>query len=250
MKTKNIIFIHGWASGPYVWIHQASYFKDRCAVHTPELIGYGKRRLVKGDAFGLMVKDIKDFINQRKLEDICIAGWSMGGMVSLKLAADLKTSVRRLILISTSARFVQTDDFKYGVSKAVLQKIHRRMRSDFQGTLQWFYKFCFSAHERSQNEFSEALKLLGDFITPLNMDTLLRGLELLMDFDMRHLLEDITAPTLLIHGRDDRICPPEAAAFLAKRLKKAKVKIVDKTGHAPFLTMPKKVNTLIEDFIS
>jgi pimeloyl-[acyl-carrier protein] methyl ester esterase len=67
---------------------------------------------------------------------------------------------------------------------------------------------------------------------------------------VRHLLKDITAPVLIIHGRHDRICPPETADFLAKRLKKAKVKIINRTGHAPFLTMPKKVNALIEDFIS
>ena len=38
-KDKNIIFIHGWASGPYVWFYQIDFFKDKLQVWTPELGG-------------------------------------------------------------------------------------------------------------------------------------------------------------------------------------------------------------------
>lgn len=257
MKTKHIIFIHGWATGPYVWLYQVSYFKDKGSVHTPELIGYGKKRLPASAAgtakselaiFDYMAKDISEFIVGKKLDNVCLVGWSMGGMVSLKVTSDLKDKVSRLILIGTTARFVRSAGFKWAVSRQIVEKIYNRMETDFDATLKWFYKFCFSSHERSRNEFGEVLKLLGDFITPFNRETLLLGLKLLMELDITHLLGDITTPSLIIHGENDPVCPPQAAEFLGKRLKNSKVKLIKKAGHAPFLTAAGKVNALIEDF--
>jgi pimeloyl-[acyl-carrier protein] methyl ester esterase len=250
LKTRDIIFVHGWASGPYVWIHQVSYFKDTCRVHTPELLGYGNRRPAKGDIFSQTVNDLADFITANRLENVCLVGWSLGGMVSLKLTATLKDKIDRLVLIGTTARFVQSDDFKDAVPRDIVKRIHERMKNDFEGTLKWFYKFCFSPHERARGEFSEVVKLLGDFITPLNAQTLLSGLELLMELDIRHVLADITAPALIVHGADDRICPPQAADFLRKGLKGSSIRLLKRAGHAPFLTQPTQVNGLIEKFIA
>jgi len=171
-------------------------------------------------------------------------------MISLKVASELKGRVKELVLIGTNARFVQSDDFEFGVSRAIVQKIHKRMQKDFEGTLEWFYKFCFSLNEHSRNEFSHIMKLVGDFIEPFEKEALLKGLEFLMDFDVRYTLDKISVPTLLIHGGEDRVCPPEATKFLASRIKNVKVEIFPKAGHAPFLTEPDKVNKLIEDFIT
>ncbi len=226
MKHKNIIFVHGWASGPYVWLHQASYFNNKCRVHTPELINDGS--------------NIRDFIVNNGLDDICLVGWSLGGIVSMKLAAQLKTRVRRLVLIGAPQSFTQ---------KEVMKKIYNRMQSDFQGTLDWFYKFCFSSNERSRNEFGEVIKLLGDIITPLDKEMLLAGLTLLMNIDSGDALKDICAPVLIIQGGQDKICLPEAGKFLAKAIKGARIEVLETAGHAPFLTDPQNVNALIEDFI-
>ena len=185
--------------------------------------------------------NIKDFIVTNKLDDICLVGWSFGGMVSMQLAAQLKGKVSRLVLIGAPARFTQ---------KAVMEKIYNRMQADFQGTLEWFYKFCFSSNERSRNEFGEIMKLLGEFIPPFDADELLAGLRLLMKLDVRDLLGRIAVPTLIIQGSKDKVCPPEEAEFLAKKIKNARVSIIDNAGHAPFLTQPDKVNALIEEFIS
>lgn len=235
-KSKNIVFVHGWASGPYVWLHQASFFNNKCAVHTPQLEGDGA--------------NIKDFIIKNNLNDVCLIGWSLGGMVSLNLASELKDRIKSLVVIGTNARFTQSDDFDYGISKQVLEKIYKRMQNDFQGTLEWFYKFCFSSNERSRNEYSHVIKLLGDFIAPVNSDELLYGLKLLMDFDVRNILAFISAPTLIIQGGQDRVCPVSAAGFLSREIKNSKTEIFNDAGHAPHLTEPDRVNRLIEEFIA
>lgn len=253
MKTSNIVFIHGWASGPYVWLYQASYFKDKHKVHAPSLFGYGPgfaARPFSGSLFDCMVKDISDFILKNKLDNVCLVGWSLGGMVSLKVAADLKDKINRLVLIGTTPKFAQSPDFQHAVSRDMIKKIHNRMKKDFNGTLDWFYKFCFSSNERSRNEFSHIIKILGDFIEPMDKGVLLAGLELLMELDVRHILDEIKIPSLLIHGGQDRVCLPAAVELLAGLMKNSRSCLIENAGHAPFLTQPEKVNSLIEDFIS
>ncbi len=256
MKGKNIIFLHGWASGPHVWLQQVSFFKDKYSVYTPALLGYSGRELPAGNkelkdlgVFDCMVEDICDFIVDRGLRDICLVGWSLGGMVSLKIASKMSDRISRLVLIGSAHRFIQSQDFECGISQKVVEKIYSRMDTDFKSTLEWFYSFCFSSHERSRNESNNIIKLLGDLISPLDKDVLLAGLKALMYVDLECLLEEVRMPTLIIHGRDDKVCPAPAADFLMNSLPDARLNIIEGAGHAPFLTQPGAVNNLIEDFI-
>jgi pimeloyl-[acyl-carrier protein] methyl ester esterase len=235
MRPKNIIFVHGWASGPYVWLHQVSHFKNKHKVTAPRITDYDS---------------IKEFILRQDSGEICLVGWSLGGMVSLKLASELKGKVKSLVLISSTPRFISSEDFACAIPSQVVEKIYNRIKIDLAGTLDWFYKFCFNAHERSHNSFAEISKVAGDFIEPINQDTLLEGLEFLMNTDLRPVLKDIDIPVLVIHGDQDRVCPPAVARFLVENIKNAKMHIIENTGHAPFLTQPDRVNHLIEEFIA
>lgn len=47
----------------------------------------------------------------------------------------------------------------------------------------------------------------------------------------------------------DNVCPVEAAAYLANKIKGAELIIFEKAGHAPFLTEKEKFNKVVFDFI-
>ncbi len=52
------------------------------------------------------------------------------------------------------------------------------------------------------------------------------------------LLAKITAPTLILWGRDDQLIPVSSAAWFAQRLPKARVVILDHVGHVPMEEAP------------
>ena len=56
-------------------------------------------------------------------------------------------------------------------------------------------------------------------------------LTLLEDLDLTPLLGDITAPTLVIGGADDRVFPPEHSRAVADLIPGAQLEIVEGTGH-------------------
>jgi pimeloyl-ACP methyl ester carboxylesterase len=49
-------------------------------------------------------------------------------------------------------------------------------------------------------------------------------------------LDEIVQPTLLIHGRNDRITPMNMSEAMAARIPNAKLVIVEDAGHVPVIT--------------
>jgi pimeloyl-[acyl-carrier protein] methyl ester esterase len=66
-------------------------------------------------------------------------------------------------------------------------------------------------------------------------DAMLAGLDILRREDCSTLLPGIACPALVVHGRDDTVCPIGAAQELHKTLPRASLLAMEQCGHAPFL---------------
>jgi proline iminopeptidase len=63
-------------------------------------------------------------------------------------------------------------------------------------------------------------------------------------------LSEITAPTLIIAGRDDFIFPPEHQRELAAAIPHARLQLIERAGHNPHTEQPAEVMQAVRDFIS
>jgi proline iminopeptidase len=63
-------------------------------------------------------------------------------------------------------------------------------------------------------------------------------------------LGEITAPTLVMAGRDDFVFPPECQHELATGIPGARLRIVDRAGHNPHLERPAEVMEAVGGFVS
>ena len=68
--------------------------------------------------------------------------------------------------------------------------------------------------------------------------------------DVRPILPTITAPTLVIHAREDRAVPVQGGRYLADHIPGARYLEVEGVDHAPFLTEPDKILSGIEEFLT
>jgi class 3 adenylate cyclase len=68
--------------------------------------------------------------------------------------------------------------------------------------------------------------------------------------DVRPILPTITAPTLVIHAREDPAVPVQGGRYLADHIPGARYLEVEGVDHAPFLTEPDKILTGIEEFLT
>ena len=74
-------------------------------------------------------------------------------------------------------------------------------------------------------------------------------LEAVFRIDVRPILPTITAPTLVIHARDD-IVPVQFGRYLADHIPGAQLLEVDGADHAPWFTEPDQILTGIEEFLT
>jgi hypothetical protein len=67
--------------------------------------------------------------------------------------------------------------------------------------------------------------------------------------DVRPILPTITAPTLVVHARDDGM-PVQFGRYLADHIPGARYLEVDGEDHAPWFTEPDRILTGIEEFLT
>jgi pimeloyl-[acyl-carrier protein] methyl ester esterase len=163
-----------------------------------------------------------DRIGQGMARDVRVIGWSMGGMVAQLIAAKYPEKVERLVLISTTPKFIATDDFPCGLPAAALKRLGQRIQRE---GMKAFHSLVFPDGHR-----------LG--LANLAIDQAERELAALGKTDFRAIIASIKAPTLIIHGDRDEICPPGAALYMNRAIAGSRLLLLKGVGHAPMIEAP------------
>jgi pimeloyl-ACP methyl ester carboxylesterase len=69
-------------------------------------------------------------------------------------------------------------------------------------------------------------------------------------FDPRDHLHRITAPTLIVHGQLDRLCPIEEAYTLEGAIPNSELVELANIGHSPNIEAPEAFNQALESFLT
>ena len=63
--------------------------------------------------------------------------------------------------------------------------------------------------------------------------------------DQQDSLKQVTVPSLILCGKEDRLCPPDRHILLAQLISGARLEIIDGAGHLPTLEQPEATNTAL-----
>jgi len=163
-----------------------------------------------------------------------VIGWSMGGIVALETAREYPGLLQRLVIISGTARFSAGNDELPalssvegpGVSASVLRAMALGLRRTPDNVLAAYYAKVYAP----QSGPVAAPRNLA--IAQLDRDELLQGLDYLQRMDVRNGLDKQTIPTLVVHGREDRIVPWQAGEWLSRALAVSHWRCHEGLGHA------------------
>jgi pimeloyl-ACP methyl ester carboxylesterase len=218
----------------------------------------GTRESGPADSYALddYVADLEALRTSLGEEQIDLLGFSHGGMVAAAYAAAHPERVRKLVFASSllavsedmTAEAERTLAGKSGEPwhAAAMAALAREEAADYA-----------SPEELAQiwNDMAPAYFSQWDerYRPAVTMNWL--PPEPLKEFnaaipDIREAARAITAPTLVITGRDDFICGPAAAANAAEAIPNAQVVLLDGAGHMTFLEQPVAFRDTIEGFLS
>ncbi|MGG4440143.1 alpha/beta fold hydrolase [Brevibacillus fortis] len=176
-------------------------------------------------------------------QELIVVGWSMGGMLGMRLAAQYPVS--GLVLIGTTARFTcEQPDLRKGWHPVVLQRMKRQLSVARERVMDAFVEQMLTPGEREQIGLH-----VGMDSQKWSTAALIAGLTYLEEEDCRPFLSSLTAPTLVIHGTEDAICSLAAGEELASRLVGANFVRIPDCGHAPHVFVPEAVGDSLKRMV-
>jgi pimeloyl-[acyl-carrier protein] methyl ester esterase len=225
----DLVLIHGWALHGGVFGPLAQRLAPRFRLHLVDLPGHGFSR---DPEQALDLAAVASEIASRTPPAIWL-GWSLGGLFALRAAATLPT-VRGLVMVAATPRFVRAPDWPHAVEPEVFARFGEDLARDYAGTLDRFIALDTLGSEHGRAELKALRALLGERGEP-DPAALRAGLALLESSDLRRSLPGLRVPSLWLGGRRDRLVDPRGMAAAAARTPQSRFVEVAGAAHAPFL---------------
>ncbi|MFC1704090.1 alpha/beta fold hydrolase [Candidatus Omnitrophota bacterium] len=245
---KPLVFIHGWAADSSFWQYQQDFFKRRFRVVVLDLPGHGRSEWKKTD-LKTIAKDINHILQALKVTKTTVIGSSLGGLVALKLISLFPQRIEQLVLVGSNAKFAKAKGYTFGLTKKQIRDLYQMLDKSFIEMLEVFFRTLFTYEERKTGGFPRVWSLIRQRKHQPNKEALKALLLLLEKEDVRADLKKITARSLIINGKKDYIASPGSSHYLKKKIKKARLEILEDCGHIPFMTQPQTFNQIVNNFL-
>ena len=164
-----------------------------------------------------------------------VVGVSLGGMIAQELALRRPERVRGLVLAATTpggARAVAAD-------AATLAFFQRRAQMPAEEAVWASVPYNYAARTRARHGDRIAADVAQRLRYPVERAPYVAQLAASLGHDAHDRLGALTAPTLVVHGAEDRMVQPANARLLAERIAGVQLQVWDSTGHLYFTDEPR-----------
>ncbi|MGD8828308.1 MAG: pimeloyl-ACP methyl ester esterase BioH, partial [Gammaproteobacteria bacterium] len=172
-------------------------------------------------------------------------GWSLGGMVAMRVALDRPEAVRSLALVATTPRFVTGPDWRCAAAPHTLTRFADSLHRDYRQTVEYFLTLQVHGDDQARPLLRDLRRRVFAHGDP-DPAGLQAGLDILRDADLRHEVAAIRAPTRVIMGQRDRLTPPAAGEWLAAAIPSAECITIPRAAHTPFVSHIAEFRTALE----
>lgn len=242
----DLVMLHGWGLNAGIWDGVAASLSGSYRLHRLDLPGHGHSEWSPQCA---TLDDLTRAVAPYVPRHATVLGWSLGGMVALRLASLAPERIASLVLISTTPRFVTAPDWKTAMTPQVLANFGARLRDDYRATIQEFLALQVRGDERELSSLRELRHKLVSGGLP-DQHALEAGLGVLAAADLRTSLGKVGVRSLVVAGEYDRVTPPGAGRFLAEQIPGATLHVVKRAGHAPFISHTDEFLAVLHAFLA
>ncbi|WP_407539519.1 alpha/beta hydrolase [Deinococcus radiomollis] len=220
--AEPLILIHGLSGSRRWWRYNLPALEAVRCVYVVELVGFGsvrrrQRSLSVQDAAAL----VAEWIGALDLKGVTVIGHSMGGQISLRVAALCPERVSGLVLAAASGLLHRA----WWQVAAQLPLAMRRGRLKFVPTI-----LADGARAGLPNLIRSSRDLLRDDVTDI--------------------LPGIVQPTLVIWGENDVLLPPALGEAIAAGIRGSRFVLLPHAGHVLMVDSPLEFNREVLAFLA
>ncbi len=251
-----VVLIHGLGASAEIWSANIGALASRHRVYVPDLPGFGRTQKPERMDYSPAAysRFILDFMTALGIGRAALVGHSLGGGVALRVILDDPGRVDRLILVSSAGlgrevslplRIASLPFFDRIFFKPPMPVFTRFLHRLVYDPAAITPEFAHLYHEMFFQPGS-----VRAFTSILRTIATLRGARPGILEPIREGLGTITAPTLILWGRQDRILPVGQAFDAAGRIPGARLHVYERCGHMPNVEYPEEFNRILLDFLA
>lgn len=240
-RGPDLVLLHGWGLHGGVWNALASRLARRFRLHVVDLPGHGHSRGIPFAGLDAAVDAVAASVPER----VRACGWSLGGLVALRLAARHPDRVASLALVSATPCFVRREGWPQAMARETLEDFALGLREEPSRTIRRFVNLNALGGPQARERMRELAAMLDERGPPA-AEALASGLATLRDTDLRDEVAAIECPATVIHGGRDALVPPGAGRWLAGALPRAAFVEIAEAAHLPIVSHPESVASALE----
>jgi pimeloyl-ACP methyl ester carboxylesterase len=252
-EGPSVVLVHGLSGVWQNWLENIPHLAHSHRVIAIDLPGFGASPMppweISIPAYGRFVRD---FCERLGIERCSLIGNSMGGFIATELAISEPDRVDDLVLVSAAGITWARSRREPATMLARVGRAAAPMALRFQMSgirREKFRKRAFQGVFHDPNGLRREM-LWENVVPALQSPGYFDAIRNLVGYDVRHRLEEIGVPTLIIWGRNDRVVPVPAALSYKKRIgDNAELVILDRCGHVPQIERPVRFNRVLEKFL-
>ena len=235
-EGKPIVLVHGLAGRAEDWLGIIPELTHKgYKVYAPDLLGFGQSARPDVDySIALQESIVREFMDSQKLQQPDLAGWSMGGWIVLKFAAENPGRVHRLVVLdSAGLRFEATN----------AELLRPKNEADLAKMMQ-----VLTPHPRTIPSFyaKELLRKFAaeDWIVGRALKSMYTGRDL-MDGKM----DTVKMPVLIVWGDQDVLTPLTIGEQMHSAMPQSVLQVVHGCGHLAPVECSTRVSGAMVQFL-
>jgi len=216
-----LVLLHGLSGSGRWWNKNKAALARHFTVYMLDLFGFGSSR---GQRFALAeaAYGLLEWLDHLRLPQVSLVGHSMGGYITIDLAARFPGRIHKIVLVDALA----------------LPMDRSTLRSVFG-----------LAHALRFMPFNFLPVLVGDAFQAGPGTLLPAGREVLAA-DISSELARIQSPSLIVWGENDTLLPVSLGKLLHRRLPGSQFILISRAGHNPMWDQPEQFNQAVLKFLS
>lgn len=252
---STVILLHGIGCSVLEWQHNVEVLASNHRVFALDLLGYGLSDKPADETYTIrrLAQFTLDFMSAHGIAKAHLVGNSLGGRLALDCAIIASDRVTSLLLVSPAG--VDGPEALLEFRLATLPLLGEVFtRPNRPGTrMLWSKAFAdprsFVTDELVRTKVALARQpgAQSAFLQTLRSFVGIRGFRPGPVAELQAALPGITAPTLVVWGRDDRFVPAKHAEAL-RRLPHVEIEIWDQCGHVPQIECAARFNEVALGF--
>lgn len=231
-SALTVVFLHGSGGNRDDWQAQLKGLSDLVNTVALELPGHGASEPPGESSVAAYAQWVADFVKTVGLEQVVLVGCSLGSAITQWLALSKEPWLKGIGLVGAGARLRVHPDFLEGLGKDSAKAL--RLLADF------------ALSRTPDPSIHQAVIEKFEQCTP---DLVHGDLSACNEFDVMKRIAEISLPTSILVGEEDRLTPVKYSHFLHDNIAGSRLAVIPGAGHLAMVEKPHDFNNLLREFL-